>query len=119
MWCQQSYYATRPWTRWSYWKDIAVNIFGFIPLGFLFLAYFAIVKQNPRPTMMVVTLGFAISLTIEVAQRFLPTRDSSMMDLMTNTLGTFLGVLLFRFYIAVGPAGKTLGSIHGMNSGCK
>jgi len=119
VWSQQSYYATRPWTRLSYWEDIAVNIFGFVPLGFLFLAYFSVVKQVQKSAMLVVTLGFAISLTIEVAQRFLPTRDSGMMDLITNTLGTFLGVVLFRFCIAVGPAGKMLGSIHGMNSGYK
>lgn len=96
VWSQQSYYATSPWTRWNYWKDIAVNVLGFIPLGFLFLAYFSIVKQVPKPAMMVVMLGFAISFTIEAAQRFLPTRDSGMMDLVTNTAGTAIGVVLYR-----------------------
>lgn len=116
VWGQQSYYSTRPWTRWSYWKDIAVNILGFIPLGFLFLAYFSIVKRIPRAATIVVVLGFAISLTIEVAQGFLPTRDSGMMDLLTNTFGTSLGVVLFRFSLQGGPVEKMFRSIQGINA---
>lgn len=104
LWNQQSYYATRPWVRGGFWKDIAVNVGGFVPLGFLFLAYFSMIKQTPRATITVVFLGFAISLTIEVAQRFLPTRDSGMLDLVTNTLGTYLGVVLFGFVSRVVPA---------------
>ena len=109
-WSQQSYYATRPWVRWGFWKDIVVNIFGFVPVGFLFLAYFSMVKRIPRSVIMVVLLGFAISLTIEVGQRFLPTRDSGMLDLLTNTLGTFLGIVLLRFTLRMVPA-AILGSV--------
>jgi VanZ family protein len=44
-----------------------------------------------------VLAGAAISLTIEILQEYIPGRDSGLHDVITNTFGTFLGVLLFRW----------------------
>jgi hypothetical protein len=82
--------------RWSFWQDLLVNIGGFVPVGFVFLAYFSSVKPTRRAGVIVVLLGFFLSFTIEAWQWFLPTRDSGMTDLITNTIGTALGVLLYR-----------------------
>lgn len=84
------------WRRWAYWFDIVLNIAGFIPLGFFFTAYFSLVQPIPRPQITVVALGLAISLAIEILQYFLPTRDSSMTDVITNTIGTMAGVAFYR-----------------------
>jgi hypothetical protein len=90
-------FLERPWDEfypgWSYWENIAVNILGFVPLGFIFCAL-CMFQQVRRPVLSVIALGFAVSLTIEALQGFLPTRDSGMTDLFTNTLGAGLGAFV-------------------------
>jgi VanZ family protein len=96
----QPEFLTLPWryfhSTWSYWGDVAVNIAGFIPFGFFVCAYMSSVRPTLRSAAITIVLGFLASLTIEVSQAFLPTRDSGVNDLITNTLGTSIGVLLYR-----------------------
>lgn len=80
---------------WEYYRDVLMNVFGFIPLGFFFYAYGRLVRPNKSAALVTVVFGLAISLTIEIGQSYLPTRSSGTTDLITNTFGTFLGVKLY------------------------
>ena len=76
-------------------SDIAVNIAGFIPLGFFLSAYLLTRVRWKRWTVWVVTalVGLGLSLAIEILQAYLPTRDSSLIDVGCNLAGTILGIL--------------------------
>jgi VanZ like family/Concanavalin A-like lectin/glucanases superfamily len=84
----------------SYWAAVVKNVVGFIPFGFCFYACLCghRVKSAAIAT---VILGTATSLTIEVLQAYLPTRDSGMTDIFTNTLGTWIGIVTCRTVISV------------------
>jgi hypothetical protein len=84
------------WMTRGYWSDVVVNVAGFIPFGFFFALWFSLAPGVARPRLMALLLGFTISLAIETLQYFLPTRDSSMTDLLTNTMGTAIGVAWYR-----------------------
>jgi hypothetical protein len=80
------------WMTLSYWSDVAINIGGFMPFGFFFALRLSFSPTVRRPRMTALLFGAAISLAIETLQYFLPTRDSSMTDLLNNTIGTAIGV---------------------------
>jgi hypothetical protein len=89
-----------PWDEfqpnWGYCKNVLINIGGFVPLGFFFCAYLSSVRRLDRAVLATIVLGGVVSLTIEVLQAFLPTRDSGMTDIFTNTLGTGIGAMLYN-----------------------
>ena len=78
----------------SYVKDAFINVLGFVPLGFVCGLYFGTVRQSRRAVLITVLIGAAISLAIEYFQSYLPTRFSGVTDIITNTAGTWIGVML-------------------------
>lgn len=80
----------------SYWSGNLKNVVGFLPIGFCFYAWILALRPTRRNVLLTVFLGFLVSLTIEVFQIFLPTRDSGTTDLFTNMLGTYLGIVCYR-----------------------
>lgn len=76
--------------------DLVLNIIGFVPFGFCFYRHCQLSCPCSWPcrALVVVTSGAVVSLTIEVIQVWLPNRVSSLSDLICNTAGTLLGVVL-------------------------
>ena len=70
-------------------SDALSNVILFFPLGFA-LAWW-------RPGTKAWRLGPLLSLAIEVAQRFIAGRDASVGDVLTNTAGTLLGWVAWRY----------------------
>jgi len=76
--------------------DIVNNVIGFIPLGFTLCGYLSSLWRRGTAVVATVLLCGLFSLTIEMLQWYLPTRDSSTTDFITNTAGGIVGVLLYR-----------------------
>ncbi|HXP87622.1 MAG TPA: VanZ family protein [Bryobacteraceae bacterium] len=77
----------------SYWSAALKNVVGFVPLGLCFSLYLTALRVK-RAVFLTLAVGTSVSLAIELLQWFLPTRDSGMTDVFTNTLGTGCGLLL-------------------------
>lgn len=73
--------------------DWLLNLFGFIPFGFFLSAVLMRFRTgfSRRVVLISVFTGFLLSLTIELAQAWIPSRSSSLSDLILNTLGAFIG----------------------------
>jgi len=81
-----------------FWKDVFVNILGFIPFGFTVYAWLRNrgERKSSLATGTALLLSAGISLFIELLQVYLPTRDSSLTDVMNNVLGAYIGTRLFQ-----------------------
>ena len=69
-----------------------LNIFLFMPFGFLV----ATLYEKGNSFLRVLLIGFSFSLLIEVSQLFTYYRITDVTDLITNTLGTALGFIVFK-----------------------
>lgn len=67
--------------------DVAANVGGFVPLGLLL---------RRRSVVLVALLALSMSLTMEFGQLFLPMREPSAADLISNTAGAVFGTLAVR-----------------------
>jgi len=77
-------------------KTIVINVLGFMPLGFFLCAYLAADPPCRRAALLAIFLGALFSLVIELLQFYVPARFSNVSDILTNSFGTSLGVLLYR-----------------------
>lgn len=87
-------YLLEPWPRYFSPTDLVVNILGYLPLGFLLVAAQRQGRPPARAVMLACLLGGLLSLGVETAQNFLPSRVASNVDIGGNLAGTLIGALL-------------------------
>jgi VanZ family protein len=84
------FFLLSPWPpRWVRY-DIVTNVVAYVPFGF----FVGLARRGRSPAgrlSFVVVAGVLLSLAMETLQMFLPTRDASVADLLSNSLGTALG----------------------------
>lgn len=87
-------FVLAPWPK--YWTgfDLAANILGYLPLGFL-LALGVLRGGNGKGPIIKATLATAsLSLALEALQTLLPARVPSNLDWLANSLGGLVGAVL-------------------------
>lgn len=87
------FFLFEPWPPHFTRFDIVINVVAYAPFGFLL----AQVGARRRPAVHLATaigVGALLSFTMESTQMYLPTRDASNVDLMSNSAGAAVGGLL-------------------------
>ncbi len=94
--------------------DILINFLGFIPLGFVLAIYLGVVPSKRQVVFALISI-FIVSFMIEVSQIWMPARYSSYIDLLANTLGGAVGILLATQVFAGGRRGRIEKNSHGFD----
>jgi glycopeptide antibiotics resistance protein len=85
------FFSSHETTRWLTYDrvEFLANVAMFVPIGIFFVLLF-----GRRLWFVSVISGVMLTVAIEVAQRFIPGRVSDARDLVANSLGTVVGVLV-------------------------
>ena len=80
----------------KYWTgfDVAINLMGYAPLGFLIALGALRTGQQRWALLLAVGVALGLSATMEALQAYLPARVPSNVDLALNTLGGLCGALV-------------------------
>jgi VanZ family protein len=78
-------------------KDVIINLMGFGPLGFVLCATMAKFRGIFRKydVLIALVVCFGVSLIIEIAQAWIPSRNSDLLDLVFNTIGGLIGAVAY------------------------
>ncbi len=79
-----------------YWTvfDVSIDIVGYIPFGILLVLACYPFLSRVWSAVLCFILGTSVSAAMEAIQTFLPSRVASKLDLVTNSLGVLVGVIL-------------------------
>ncbi len=82
------------WPRHIALFDVVINVLAYIPFG---LCAYVFLRPRSGPNVAAVLsiiAGFALSFCMETLQQFIPVRIASLVDIIANTTGVIIGVLL-------------------------
>lgn len=80
-----------PWPTYFTWTDLALNVLAYVPVGALLTLVLMSTVRAGVAAFCAVALAICLSLSIEVAQVFLPGRIPANVDLLCNAIGAFVG----------------------------
>lgn len=86
------------WPRYTTVFDLVINVLAYIPMGFLWFPVAASRYGRIIGAVLVCALLTLMSGSIETIQNFLPSRVPSHLDLLCNSAGALIGVLLAQHY---------------------
>src|SRR5438128_5993248 len=80
-----------PWPRFTR-SDLVINVLAYVPFGF-FVALIGIDRRPSARFATAVGVGVLLSFSMESMQMYIPTRDASIVDLISNAAGAAVGGL--------------------------
>ena len=84
-------YLDAPWPRYVTSFDIAVNVLGYVPYGFLCVAALEPRMRGTGAALLATGTALLLSLVLEAAQSYLPARVAVNLDVLCNVAGAALG----------------------------
>ena len=87
------HFLSAPWPRYVTAGDVMLNVAAYLPLGAMLFAATRSRTSAAAAVAVATLLGAGLSLILECAQMFLPTRIASNVDLLSNGFGASLGAL--------------------------
>jgi VanZ family protein len=85
------------WTR-GVMRDLAANVLFYTPLGASAFLMLARRRRRAFGLAGATILGFALSVAVEILQLYIPGRQTSLLDVLSNTTGALAGALLALAY---------------------
>jgi VanZ family protein len=87
-------YLASPWPRYVTGFDLAANVLGYLPLGFLAVAVLRPALQGASAFAVALAGAGMLSLVLEALQSYLPARVANNLDVLCNLAGAAVGAAL-------------------------
>ena len=87
------HFLTAPWPRYITAGDIALNVAAYLPLGVMLVFALRPPLSAAFACIAAILIAAALSLALESAQMFLPSRIASNVDLLSNSAGAAVGAV--------------------------